>query len=79
MIPAGAFTFGSDTDLGAFLCVQAVESQAAQDGRVVLCMALTDATVVLTKGGIEDPVDRVLDAPAAADGIHPSGRQVTHQ
>ena len=79
MIPAGSFTFGSDTDWGAFLCVQAVESQAGQDGRVVLCMALTDATVVLTKGDIQDSVDRVLDAPVAAGGIHPSGRQVTHQ
>ena len=79
MIPAGSFTFGGSTDFGAFLCVQAVERQAAQDGRVVPCMALTDATVVLTKGDIQDPVDRVLDAPAAAGGIHPSGHQVTHQ
>ena len=79
MIPAGSFTFGGSTDLGVFLCVQEVESQAAQDGRVVPCMALADATAVLTKGDIQDPVDRVLDAPAAAGGIHPSGHQVTHQ
>ena len=79
MILAGSFTFGSDADSGALLCVQAVESHAAQDGRVVLCMALADTTVVLAKGGIQDPVDCVVDAPVAAGGIHPSGHQVTHQ
>ena len=60
MIPASSFTFGSDTDFGAFLGVQEVESQAAQDGQVLLCMALTDATVVLTNGDIQDPVDCVF-------------------
>lgn len=69
MSPAGSFTFGSDTDFGAFLCVQEVESQAAQDGQVVLTMALTDATVVLTKGDIQDPVDCVFDASVAAGGV----------
>lgn len=79
MIPAGSFMSGSDTDFGAFVCVQEVESQAAQDGRVVPSMALTDATVVLAKGDIQDPVDCVLVAPVAAGGSHSSGHQVTHQ
>ena len=60
MIPSGSLTFGSDTDLGAFFCVSGVESQAAQVGQVELYIVLTDATVVLTKGDIQDPVDCVF-------------------
>ncbi len=52
-----SFTSGSDTDFGAFLSAKEVKGQTAQDGQVVLRMALTDATVVLTKGDTQDPVD----------------------
>ena len=55
--PTRSFTFGSDTDLGAILSAKEVTGQTAQDGQVVLRMALMDATVVLAKGDIQDPVD----------------------
>jgi hypothetical protein len=55
--PASSFTSGRNADLGAYLFAQGVESQAEQDGQVVLRMAPTDATVVLRKGDIQDPVD----------------------
>ena len=51
--PTGSFTFGRNTDLGAVPSAKEVESQAAQDGHIVLRMALTDTGVVL----IQEPVD----------------------
>ena len=63
-IPTGSFMFGRTTGFGALLSAQEVGSQAAQDGQVVLRMAMTDATVVL----IQDPVDCILDAAAAEGG-----------
>ena len=35
--PTGSFTDGSTNDFGALLSAQEVESQAAQDGQVMLC------------------------------------------
>ena len=51
--PTGSFTPGRNAGLGAFLFAKGFESQAEQDGQVVLPLALTGATVVL----IQDPVD----------------------
>ena len=61
--PAGSFTSGRNADLGAYLFAQGVESQAEQDGQVVLRMALTDATVVLRKGDIQDQWTEFLKLP----------------
>ena len=38
----------------------------AQEGQVVLCMALANAAVVLAKGDIQHPVDRVFNPPVCA-------------
>ena len=51
--PTGSFTSGRNAGLGAFLVAKGFESQAEQDGQVVLPLALTGATFVL----IRDPVD----------------------
>ena len=63
-MPAGSFTFGGTIGFGALLSAQEIGSQGAQDGQVVMCMAVTNATV----GFIQDPLDCVLDATAAESG-----------
>src|SRR4051812_11909664 len=50
-----------------------VEGDLAQEGEVAGGGAIAHATVVLTEGDIEDPVQRVLDAPVPADGFDQDG------
>src|SRR5918998_683434 len=53
-----------------------VEGDLAQKGEVTGGGAVAYPAVVLAEGDVEDPVQRVLDAPVSADGLDQDGRIV---
>lgn len=68
MIRASPFAFSGVADLGGFLVAQEIESQTPHDSDVMLGMPLADAAFVFAKGGVQDPVDRVFEAPESPRG-----------
>src|SRR5215210_7983383 len=47
--------------------------ERAQEGEVAGGRAVAHATVILTEGDVEHPMQRVLDAPVPADGLDQDG------
>ena len=68
MIPTSPFAFSGDADFGGFLVAQEIESHTSHDSHVMLGMPLADAAFVFAKGDVQDPVDRVFDAPVSPRG-----------
>ena len=65
---SGSFGFGSNANCGAFLVTQEVGGQEAQDCHVLRRVASATAAVMHAKGDVEDPADRIFDAPVDARG-----------
>ena len=67
MLPAGFEAFGFCAHLGSRLLAEQVERQVAQNGQILVGVALTDAALILAKGDIQHPVQAVLNPPVPAD------------
>src|SRR5215212_12188197 len=61
LIPARFEPLGLDAQLGRPVLPQQVERQVTQGREVLGAVALAHAALILTKGDIEHPMDRVLD------------------
>src|SRR5512144_795538 len=70
--------FAPTTSAGLVTAVSGdeIEGDLAQEGQVAGSGAVAHATVILAEDDVEDPVQRVLDAPVPADGLDQDGRIV---
>src|SRR5512144_240879 len=67
--------FAPTTSAGLVTAVSGdeIEGDLAQEGQVAGSGAVAHATVILAEDDVEDPVQRVLDAPVPADGLDQDG------
>src|SRR5215212_6180412 len=73
VVPGRHFTPTASAGSAAAVSSDEVEGDLAQEGEVAGSGAVAHATVVLAEGDVEDPVQRVLDAPVPADGFDQDG------
>src|SRR3712207_6449730 len=76
VVPRRHFTPAAASGSAAAVSGDEVEGDLAQEGEVAGGGAVAHAAVVLAEGDVEDPVQRVLDAPVAADGPDQDGGNV---
>ena len=67
MVPAAGFGFSFQADLVGGVSFEGVERPSAQAAEVLSRMAFADAAVVFCELHVEAPMQRVFDAPVAAD------------
>src|SRR5215217_8466472 len=73
VVPGRHFAPTASAGSAAAVSSDEVEGDLAQEGEVAGSGAVAHATVVLAEGDVEDPVQRVLDAPVPADGLDQDG------
>src|SRR3712207_551740 len=76
VVPGGPLAPAAEAGPTASATGDEIEGDLAQEGKVAGGGAIAHTTVVLAEGDVEDPVQRVLDAPVAADGLDQDGGSV---
>ena len=69
IVPASGEAFPLDSSLKAFVLFEKVKSNMPNDGNVLGGESLPNPTVVFTEGHVKTPVESILDAPMASDGL----------
>ncbi len=73
VVPAGELAFAFNAVFRGMLLEQA-DRETSKPGEVVGHVPLARATLVFVEGHVEHPMQRVLDAPLAANGWGEPGR-----
>ena len=76
VVPGGLFAPTAYAGLTAAIGGDEVESDFAEQGEVAGGGAMAHSAIIFSEGDIENPMQAVLDAPVAADGLGQDGRIV---
>lgn len=63
IVPASAEAFVLNAHVGGLLLFEGIESEMAQEGKVLSAVIFADAAVIFSKGDIQDPVEGVFNLP----------------
>src|SRR3954469_16441935 len=76
VVPGSLFAPTTEAGLTAVIGGNKVESDFAEQGEVAGGGAMAHSAIIFSEGDIENPVQSILDAPVAADGLGQDGRIV---
>ena len=68
MVPACPFTFGTDRGVASLLLLkqEQIEGHVSDDRQVLSGVAASDSALILSEREVQDPMQRVLNAPVAS-------------